>query len=316
MWQGNGRELLLVERRGHQGYVAEDMPSDYPQRYLRAFERWTTRAREFDDRLAGMEQTLGLAQSLVSELGADTAAWIAFSAERAHWQRRNTAGQVQKLRQDRLGLGWANHDHHTFRSSREVFGQLIQILESFGFRPRERFFAGAEAGWGAQVMEQPACRFTVFADVDLAPGEMEGDFAHRSLAPRSELGTIGFWCALHGESMLSAGLHHLAIRFDCDAVTADLAEWGVDMMAPFSKFTYLQQAFTKGERWEVPAERLRRLAVTGHIDSVQAERFARSGAVGSHLENIQRGEGFKGFNQQTVSDMIRRTDPRVESGSV
>jgi hypothetical protein len=39
------------------------------------------------------------------------------------------------------------------------------------------------------------------------------------------------------------------------------------------------------------------------------------GAVGSHLEVIQRGEGFKGFNQQTVSDIIRRTDPRVEPQS-
>jgi hypothetical protein len=30
------------------------------------------------------------------------------------------------------------------------------------------------------------------------------------------------------------------------------------------------------------------------------------------LENIQRGDGFKGFNQQQVSDIIRRTDPRSD----
>jgi len=29
-------------------------------------------------------------------------------------------------------------------------------------------------------------------------------------------------------------------------------------------------------------------------------------------ENIQRGEGFKGFNPHTVSDIMRRIDPRVE----
>jgi hypothetical protein len=39
--------------------------------------------------------------------------------------------------------------------------------------------------------------------------------------------------------------------------------------------------------------------------------FAVRGAIGSHLENIQRGEGFKGFNQQTISDIILRTDPRA-----
>jgi hypothetical protein len=111
--------------------------------------------------------------------------------------------------------------------------------------------------------------------------------------------------------MLGAGLHHLAGRFDFHAVTTGLAEWGVGMMEPFSRFSYLWQAFTKGERWEISPERLERLATTGQIDHAQAERFVREGTVGSHLENIQRGEGFKGFNQQTVSDIIRRTDPRI-----
>ncbi len=84
------------------------------------------------------------------------------------------------------------------------------------------------------------------------------------------------------------------------------------MMEPFSKFSYLRQAFTRGERWDVPAERLERLLATGRIDLAQTERFFQEGAVGSHLENIQRGKGFKGFNEQTVSDIIRRTDPRTE----
>ncbi len=214
-----------------------------------------------------------------------------------------------------MGLGWANHDHHTFRSSREVFHQLIGILETFGFRARERFYAGAEAGWGAQVMEQPACRFAVFADVDLGPDEVEGDFSHLVLAPRSELGTVGLWCALHGESMLAAGLHHLAGRFDFEAATEGLADWGIEMMEPFSKFSYLRQAFTSGERWDVSPDRLEWLLGSERITQHQAERFMREGAVGSHLENIQRGEGFKGFNQQTVSDIIKRTDPRTATGA-
>jgi hypothetical protein len=311
----NGRQLLVVERRGHGGFVPTAMPPDYPQRYLAAFEAWATRPRLFADRRTGMEQTLALARSLVSDMGTDTAAWIAFAAERAYWQRRNRAGQVQKARQDSLGLGWANHDHHTFRSSRDVFPLLIQILETFGFHPRERFYAGAEAGWGAQVMEQPVCRFAVFSDVDLSPGEVEGDFAHTPLPPRQELGTVGLWCALHGESMLGAGLHHLASRFDFDAATADLADWGIKMMRPFSDFSYLRQAFTQGERWPVAPDRLERLAAAGQIDAAQQEQFAEGGAIGSHLENIQRGEGFKGFNQQTVSDIIRRTDPRTGFGA-
>jgi hypothetical protein len=54
---------------------------------------------------------------------------------------------------------------------------------------------------------------------------------------------------------------------------------------------------------------------TDRIDRDQFERFSEESVVGSHLENIQRGEGFKGFNQQMVSDIIRRTDPRIESRS-
>jgi hypothetical protein len=314
-WSQDGHEFLVVERRGHSGFLPVQMPPDYPQRYLRAHELWATRPRQPTDIKDGMEQTLRLARSLASDMGTNTAAWIAFAAEREYWQRRNRAGQVQKARQDSLGLGWANHDHHTFRSSRRVFPTLIEILETFGFCPRERFYAGAEAGWGAQVMEQPVCRFAVFADVDLSPDEVEGDFAHRSLLPRDRLGTVGLWCALHGEAMLGAGLHHLAARYHFDAVSADLAEWGIKMMCPFSEFSYLRQAFTQAERWTVAPERLERLQATGLIDGAERAKFAEQGAIGSHLENIQRAEGFKGFNQQRISDIIIRTDPRAMVGA-
>ena len=313
VWQGGGRALLAVERRGHRGFIPQEMAPDDPGRYLAAYDRWATRQRAFADPVEGMERTLALAQSLANDLGANTAAWIAFAAERAHWQRRNRAGQMQRARQDQLGLGWANHDHHTFRSSRETFHLLIEILETFGFHPRERFYAGAEAGWGAQVLEQTACGFSVFADVDLSPDEVSGDFAHEPLLPQEQLGTVGLWCALHGESILAGGLHHLAVRVDFDAAVEDLAGWGVEAMEPFSDFPYLRQAFTRGERWEVPARRLAPLVRANQIGADQQERFAQEGTVGSHLEIIQRGEGFKGFNQQTVSDIIRRTDPRVEA---
>ena len=165
VWRDGDLEFLAVERRGHSGYVPTGMPPDYPARYLHAHERWATRPRLFPDEQTGMSHTLELARSMVSDMGTHTAAWIAFSAERAHWQQRNRAAQVQKASQDKLGLGWANHDHHTFRSSRHVFPILIEILETFGFHPRERFYAGEQAGWGAQVMEQPVCLFAVFADV-------------------------------------------------------------------------------------------------------------------------------------------------------
>src|SRR5205085_7423512 len=116
---------------------------------------------------------------MVELVGRDLACHLFFEEERRYWQKRNRAGQEQKRRQDILGLGWANHDHHTFRSSREFFVDLIKALESLGFQRRERYYAGAEAGWGAQIVEQPIEGIIIFNDVDLTPDETEIDFSRK-----------------------------------------------------------------------------------------------------------------------------------------
>jgi hypothetical protein len=245
------------------------------------------------------------------ELGTDYACDLFFAAERDYWQRRNRAGAAQKARQDRLGLGWTNHDHHTYRSSRAHFSELIAFLEELGFQCRERFYAGREAGWGAQVLEQPEAGIVIFADVDLSPDELLADFAHEPLPERRELGTVGLWVALHGESFLEAGLHHLECQFDFAALQQQLAaEAGVKVMQPFTDFPYLRQAFTEGERWPVDSRRLEKLLAEGRITAEQAQAFERDGAIGSHLENLERNAGFKGFNQTGVSQIIAATDPR------
>ena len=81
-------------------------------------------------------------------------------------------------------------------------------------------------------------------------------------------------------------------------------------MKPFSDFAFLKQAFTQGEQWPVRRERAERLLRTGLIDETQFSKFVSEGAIGSHLENLQRKGGFKGFNQSSVSVIIRETDPR------
>jgi hypothetical protein len=69
--------------------------------------------------------------------------------------------------------------------------------------------------------------------------------------------------------------------------------------------------FTEGEIWPVEESRLTPLMAKGRITAEQAEQFRRHGALGSHLENLKRNEGSKGFNHKGVSDIIARTDPRV-----
>ncbi len=313
---GDGAELWCVERHGYRGFAP--VPADPARclasvRHLEAFRR---RNRDYgigpeSDR-RGFAHALALIDGAIDDLGTDWACDLFFQAERDYWQRRNRAARVQKARQDALGLGWANHDHHTYRSSRSFYPQLIAALEKLGFHGRERFYAGAEAGWGAQVLEQPVTGITIFADVDMSPEELAGDFPHEGFTDdRDEVGTIGLWCDLHGEAFLQAGMHHLECQFDWHALKDQLAlEAQIRTMDPFTTFPYLRQAFTQGERWPVDPRRIELSLARGHITPAQAENFRAFGAVGSHLENLERNDGFKGFNQTGVSQIIAKTDPR------
>ncbi len=304
-------ELWAAERWGHVGF---DIPRYDAARGLaiqQTLESFLTRQRDFEDDADSYDHALKLIDA--SPLPTDIKCSLFFESERRYWQRRNRAAQVQKTRQDKLGLGWGNHDHHTYRCSRENFRTLVAVWEKLGFHCRERFYAGREAGWGAQVMESPNTGIITFNDVDLTPDELMGDFSHDGLTPREKLGTVGLWCALHGDSFNQAGMHHLEAQFDFDSLREQLErEDGVKTMKPFTNFTYLRQAFTEGERWKVSEKRLQRALDAGYITADQAKQFREQGAIGSHLENLERNEGFKGFNQTGVSEIISATDPRKQ----
>lgn len=309
---GARAELWVVERSGGAGFTP--LPEE-PRHSLEAaeiLERFRRRRRALGSDEAGFAYARTLIDDAVMHVGMDRACALFFRAERETWQARNHAARVQSLRQDRLGLGWANCDHHTYRSSRASFPHLIAALEKLGFQLRERFYAGREAGWGAQVLEQPRAGVVVFADVDLSPDEVLTDFAHEPLPERGALGTVGLWCALHGDSFLEAGLHHIACLADFAALRTQLESEGIATMPPFTDLSHLQQAFTEGERWPVAPERVEALVGAGHLTEQQAKTFRIEGAIGSHLENIQRGAGFQGFNQGGISEIITATDPRAQ----
>jgi hypothetical protein len=311
--QESDTELWIVERHGQLGFTPRDVSMSEASAAVHHAEAFRSRRRRFDRDEEGIEHALRVINAAVADLGYGRACDLFFAAERAYWESRNRAGRLQKARQDRLGLGWGNHDHHTYRSSREQFAGLIHVFEAIGLSCRERFYAGIEAGWGAQVMEHSACRIVVFADVDLSPEEVSGDFAHSGLAPRSSQGTIGLWCKLHGDALLQAGMHHLEAQFDFDAARAQLEREGVATMAPFTDFAYLRQAFTQGEVWQVEPSRLTAAKAAGFVTNEQVEKFAKDGALGSHLEILERNQGYKGFNRTGISQIIRRTDPRGQT---
>jgi hypothetical protein len=106
-------------------------------------------------------------------------------------------------------------------------------------------------------------------------------------------------------------MHHLEGQFDFDRLRDDLAARSIGQMTPFSDLPHLRQAFTEPERWPVTRERIDALVETGGLHPTKAAEFLARGAPGSHLENLARRGGFKGFNQANVSTTMRATDPRV-----
>lgn len=306
----NGARFKAVERNGYRGFVPAPFHAADLRDFVEARELWLTRRRRGvtdDEGFRAAEEVLTRSLELV---GRDLSCQFFFAEERRYWESRNRAARVQKRRQDALGLGWGNHDHHTFRCSRQHFVDLIEFLRRLGFEKRERYYAGAEAGWGAQISEQPHAGIVVFADVDLLPEETAVDFSKIRLGPSPRLGTVGLWVGLHGESFLDAGMHHLEARFEFDLLRSQLEKQGVATMKPFSEFEFLRQAFTEGEGWPVLQERAKKLLHENLITSDQFQKFLKEGAIGSHLENLQRHGGYKGFNQKSVSVIINATDPR------
>ncbi len=306
----NGVEFWAIERRGSMLFTPDD-PSPATLRAAQLhLQSFRTRRREFDAIDDGFDYTDRIVANAVKDLGKDWACWLWLRAEREYWERRNHAGRVQKARQDAHGIGWANQDHHTYDSSRACFHRCVGVLEALGFECRELFYAGHAAGWGSQILEQPVLGSVIFADIDLAPDELDIDFAHLHLAPLTFMKRAGLWCALHGESMLEAGLNHLECMYDHVICSRGLEGAGVTFMQPFSDFPHLYQALTEGEWWPVVPARVDALEAAGLITAEQAEDFRLHGSIGSHLENLERNDGFKGFNQPGIDGVLRIIDPR------
>jgi hypothetical protein len=314
---GKNCELLVVERHGYLGYLPPVFDSTVAIKAMLHGENLRRRRRDFDDDADGFREANRVVDAAIADIGQDWTCDLWFAAEREYWMRRNHAARVQFRRQEKLGLGWANHDHHTYRSSREHFPKLVALWEKLGLKCRERFYAGRDDEWGAQVLEQPVTGIITFNDVDMSPEELLGDFGHNGFKKKhKDLGTVGLWVGLHGEAVLQAGMHHLEAMFDWHALVTQLeTKAHVRTMDPFTTFPYLRQAFTEGERWLVGEKRIKRLVEAKLITPEQGESFRQVGAIGSHLENLERNDGFKGFNQEGVSDIISRTDPRKQAGA-
>ncbi|MFO0451743.1 MAG: hypothetical protein ACK52I_24340 [Pseudomonadota bacterium] len=301
----------VLARRGYPGF---DVPTVDPEAIRRArlhHRRFLARRRQFDTIEQGLAHTERLVDAAVADLGQHWACALWLDAERAYWMTRCPTGRRQKERQDRAGIGWANLDHHTYDGSRRHYRHTIRILEKLGYELREMLYAGELAGWGSQVLEQPVLKSTIFADVDLAPHEVDVDFAHEQLPDLDRHRRAGIVSTLHGESILEGGLNHVAGLYDQAQFRRIAAAEGVRTMPPFSTFPFLYQELTEGDVAAVELERVDALEAGGHLTAAEAEQIRLNGFIAAHLENIERNDGYKGFNRPGIDGVLRALDPRA-----
>ena len=306
-----GIAIGIVERSGYAGF---EVPPVSPQLIRDArvhHNAFLSRRREFDTVEAGLLHTEALIERAIADLGPHWTCDFWLKAERGYWMRRCPSGRRQKTRQDAVGIGWANIDHHTYDGSRRHFRHTIRLLEKLGYERREMLYAGELAGWGSQVLEQPVIGSTIFADVDLAPEELKIDFAHEPLPELPKHRRAGFLSELLGESILEAGLNHVAGLYDQRALRHQLEADGLRFMAPFSDFPHLYQELTTGDWAAVDPRRVDALEAAGHIGAAEAESLRLDGSIITHLENIERNDGYKGFNREGIDSVLRKLDPRA-----
>lgn len=303
----------IIERNGYAGFEVPQVEEPLIRQARLHHQTFRSRRRHFIDSEEGMRCTEALIDAAVADLGTHWSCHLWFSAEREYWMMRCTVARVQKERQDRAGIGWSNIDHHTYDSSRRHFRHTLIILQKLGYELREMMYAGELAGWGSQVLEQPVLGDTIFADVDLAPDETGIDFATEQLPDLDRHRRAGLVCALHGESMLQGGLNHVAGLFEQKTLRCQLESKGWEMMQPFSDYPHLYQELTHGELIPVDPKVIDALEADGHLGEEESENIRLNGAVLSHLENIERNFGFKGFNKIGIDDVLRVLDPRASS---
>jgi len=305
----------VVERNGYARYDVPTVSESTVRLARLQLQSFRSRRRHFDDVEQGLRHTEQLVDAAVADLGPHWACDLWLRAEREYWMMRCPAAQLQKGRQDEAGIGWSNIDHHTYDGSRRYFRHTVRILEKLGYELREMLYAGELAGWGSQILEQPVLKSTIFADVDLAPEELGVDFAHEVLPELDRHRRAGLVSALHGESILEAGLNHVAFLYDQRTLRAQLEHAGAKMMPPFSSMEHLYQELTEGSWVPVDPRRVAALEAAGHLDASQAEDIRMNGAVLSHLENIERNDGYKGFNKPGIDGVLRKLDPRARTAA-
>ncbi len=248
-WGQNGlRTFGVVERRGTFEFDPRRCEALDPARLEHWAQMLRGRARCHSDDAKGLDELGRVLDQAVAELGEGPVASLFLSTEREYWQWRNQAARIQFRRQQGLGLGWGNHGKHIYRCSEELFEATQALFAKLGFvykgdDDRQEHVRRLE-------LAHPFSASRIVLETYL--GELGGSDPH----------SPGMWTALHGESLMQAGMHRLcAVQHRARA----------------------GDCVGEGETWSVDPQRVRGLLRAGRISAEVAEELIERGAAGSEL---------------------------------
>jgi hypothetical protein len=274
----NGIFVYAIERRAPLVQKTSTQTSDAMCRYLQCYEQYQTRTRKVygQEEHDALRNALFLAEDLVHDIGQDAAVSLILRTEIQYWQMKNRAAAVQNSRQEQLGLGWQNVTMLSFRTSRCYFADTVRFFRILGFHPDSYAWHGNNVGYGILKMEYHPNFPRIQIEVDLSQEEGQQNFADRTLEEWGRPGIVGFWCAVNGQSLLSAGVSRVEILCNFEEMESQLRTEGIEVSGT-------SIVGTNPEIWNADPERIQLLFERKLITREKKEELLSNGCEGSSL---------------------------------
>ncbi len=263
--------LSLVERSGHRGFSAPPFKEREVTRARIHKQVFRTRQRDFRTDAAGLATLSRLVMAAETELGRDWTAALFLQAELEFWMSRCGAGRFQHARQIKAGVGWGSLRWLAYASSREAIHSSVALFELMGF---SRVNADRLTDTATLTLRpQPGLGLPeiIFA-VDSNSDEQLFAGGAQAPSPLTSIGPAGLWCALYGQSLLTAG--PIAVHAACrsgDHLLGAEADLEFGAQHQYHDFT------------PVDPKRVRALEEQEFITSTLAENLRLNGSAGPRL---------------------------------
>ena len=306
VYKENGTEFYAIERRGYRGYLTQKPDLE---KYLAARELWRDPP---PPRGMMMQKVLPRPTSVCKN-------------DRARWTRSRLSSRLRRRarllaetepRGDgtrappgfvRLGLGQSRSPYFSFVA--QTFPRSHESLGNAGLPSSRTLLRRVAGGLGrADRLSSRSGRNHDLQRRRSLPRRNGNRFLQRTAAPGGEkLRTIGLWVGLHGESFSMRGCITWSAALITSACASSSPQPMYKTMARFP-ISFSSRRSPRASGGPVRPERITQCCGREISSPTSRRRNLRTkGAIGSHLENLQRKRRLQGL-QPKISQRYHRVD--------